>query len=72
MTEETINANISHCLKSINHIGSSEVVNICNGVHTVVPWGTIEWMLFGFLTAFALMVLAFMVAFVIMVIGDIV
>ena len=40
--ETTINANLNNadCIKSINNIGSTTYQNICNGTHSVVPWGS--------------------------------
>lgn len=71
MTEATVNANIAHCFRTINRIGSNEVVNICNGTHNVIPWGSLDWLIFVILTAFGLALLAFLCIFIIaMVWGD--
>lgn len=37
--------NISFCLKSASHFGSNTYHNVCNGTTTVVPWGSVDWVM---------------------------
>jgi hypothetical protein len=34
------------CIKQISNIGSTTYQNICNGTNSVVPWGTLDWIVF--------------------------
>jgi hypothetical protein len=60
---------LEQCLKSICHVGSTEYVNICTGVHSTVAWGAGDWIAVSLGVAFiggiALMIgaLIFKIAF---------
>ena len=49
--DQTINANMAQCIKSVTHIGHNAHHNICNGTVTNLPWGAGEWVLALFLAA---------------------
>lgn len=57
MNDLTINQNIAECLRSVNDIGGAKHVNICNGSESWVPWGAIDWALYGMVGAALLMLL---------------
>jgi hypothetical protein len=35
--------NVAHCLKTADWWGKTEYFNVCNGSHTVVGWGSMDW-----------------------------
>lgn len=43
----TLNENVAHCLKSMEHFGFSRVHNLCTGTFTDVPFGVIDWLMYG-------------------------
>ena len=47
MASVTLNQNIAECLRSTSHIGGTTVRNICSGVDTYVPWGSMDWVVVG-------------------------
>ena len=47
------------CLREVNNIGETVVMNICNGTQTVVPWGTADWFAVSLMGFFMLFVATF-------------
>lgn len=50
MTEQTVNANVAECIKSVESFGSTAYHNICNGAVSVLPWGLERWFAAGIVT----------------------
>lgn len=46
MAEVTLNQNIAHCIRSTNDLGRTTVRNICSGTESIVPWGSLDWIVF--------------------------
>lgn len=51
---ETINLNAAECIKTSASIGHMTYTNICSGVVSRVDWGSLDWLIFGGLSTFAL------------------
>lgn len=64
--EQTHNLNLAECLRSVSEIGSTTVVNVCTGAEAVVPWGSLDWLGFGLISAVAA---AMIVLFVVLVVA---
>lgn len=66
----TTNLNFAQCIKQSNNFGSTMIQNICDGSTAIVPWGSLDWLGFFGLCAFALLVLAMIGRLVHMMIFD--
>lgn len=55
-----INLATKQCLKDISYFGETVYQNICDGTSTTVPWGSIDYVMFGIVI---LMVLIFTTIF---------
>lgn len=51
---QDLNLNAQDCLKSVNQIGKTTYMNICNGTTNSVPWGAGDWILAGILAVIVL------------------
>ena len=65
-----LNQNLTDCIRSVGHIGSTTYVNICNNVERVVPWGSLDWLLFVVLVSVAAAFVTLVTAMTISVIND--
>lgn len=45
--DQTINANLAHCIQKAHDVGSTKIYNICTGAIQQIPWGSSDWL--GFL-----------------------
>ena len=55
---DDLNFNFAECVKEVQNIGETAYTNICNGATTVVPWGTVNYIEFGFGVGFGLLFVA--------------
>lgn len=44
MTDLTITQNAAKCIEHSWSIGGQTAVNVCNGMSTWVPWGSLDWL----------------------------
>jgi hypothetical protein len=56
--------NLEQCLKTIDKLGSTVYVNICNGTVNTVPFGGLDWALVIFLVVGGLLGILFLLALV--------
>lgn len=47
------NYNIADCIHTSASFGHNTYYNICSGVQSVVPWGSLDWTFFSTLAAMA-------------------
>ena len=41
---QTVNANLAHCIQSASSIGGNTYYDICAGTTRWVPWGSADWL----------------------------
>jgi hypothetical protein len=59
----TLNANLSQCVKSSMDFGVTHFYNVCSGVNTAVPWGTMDYLAAIAAIAFSVILLGIFLAF---------
>ena len=62
-----INANLSKCIQSVEHIGYTTYHNICSGAATDLAWGAVTWVGFFVIGAF----LSFFLAVLVLIVREI-
>ena len=70
MPPQDINLNSSHCLRTVNDIGVQHIHNICSGIVTDVPWGTMDWVFVGGASIGGIVFLVMLGAFATIMIKD--
>lgn len=45
LLNSSINLNYAACIKDVHNFGSTVFYNICSGEHSIVPWGSIDYVM---------------------------
>jgi hypothetical protein len=59
-----INANVTTCLVTKNHVGYDTYVNICSGVSKDVPWTALDWLSAGCTAALVVLLVGIFVGLI--------
>jgi hypothetical protein len=72
---ENLNINLDaqtleHCLKKVNNIGHTKLINICNGTENTIPWGSMDWFTSGFVSILLVGLIVLLIGLVYMAVRD--